>query len=135
MASLLKFAAIVLSDCCCRFKSSTDCSPTGMKVLYVRIAATCGAVINFEAAYCCGASAFRSGIPRPPCAGGRVNSSCNSSETNLSLPKREETVSRTIDDFKKRTAITYTVFEKSCFQKCTWTQQRNLMLDIKFRNR
>ena len=54
MASLLKFAD--LSDCCCRFKSSTDCSPTGMKVLCVRIAATCGAVINVEAAYSCRAS-------------------------------------------------------------------------------
>ena len=78
MASLLKFAALVLSDCCCRFRSSTICSPTGMKVPCVRIVSAYGTVINFEAAYCCGASGFRSGIPRTPCAGGRVNSSRNS---------------------------------------------------------
>ena len=45
MASLLKFAAVVLSDCCCRFRSSTVCSPTGMKVPCVRIAATCGVLL------------------------------------------------------------------------------------------
>ena len=50
-----------------------------MKVLCVRIAATYGFVINVEAAYCCRASAFRPGIPIPPCAGSRVNSSRNSS--------------------------------------------------------
>ena len=59
-----------------------------MKVLCLRIAATCGVVINFKAAFCCEASAFRSGIPRPPYAGGRVNNSRNSSESGSVRPKR-----------------------------------------------
>ena len=46
IASPLILAAVVLSDCCCRFRSSTVCSPMGMKVLRVRVAVTCGTVIN-----------------------------------------------------------------------------------------
>ena len=58
MACLLSFAAIVLSNWCCRFRSSTNCLPSGMKMLCFRIAATCGVVINFEAGYCSDASTF-----------------------------------------------------------------------------
>ena len=91
IASLRIVAAVVLSDCCCHFRSSTVCSPTGMKVLRVHIAATFGAIVHFEAAYCCGASAFMSGIPRPSSAGGRVNSSRNSSGSRAVWPKRTGT--------------------------------------------
>ena len=48
-------------------------------VILASLAALCGALINFEAAYCCEVSAFSYGIPRVPCAGAMGNGSRNSS--------------------------------------------------------
>ena len=39
---------------------------TTMNMLYVVIESTCGAVIDVEAANCCGASNRQSGTPSPP---------------------------------------------------------------------
>ena len=71
-------------------KSLHHCLWPALLVL-ASLAATCGhIIITFEAAYCCETSAFRSGIPRPPCAGRRANSSRNSSGRGSVWWKRSE---------------------------------------------
>ena len=49
-------------------------SPAIMNILCVVIESTCDAVIDVEAANCCGASNRKSGMPSPPLAGDRVTS-------------------------------------------------------------
>ena len=50
-----------------------------MNALRVLMDSTCCLVIDFDVAYCCGASTLRFGIPILPCAGVKVMSSLNSS--------------------------------------------------------
>ena len=70
--SILDFTDAVFKAWCCLFNSSVEFSPTTMNMLYVVIESTCGAVIDVEAANCCGASNRQSGTPSPPLAGVRV---------------------------------------------------------------
>ena len=72
--SILDFTDAVFKAWCCLFNSSVEFSPTTMNMLYVVIESTCGAVIDVEAANCCGASNRKSGTPSPPWAGVKVTS-------------------------------------------------------------
>ena len=72
--SILDFTDAVFKAWCCLFNSSVEFSPATTNMLCVVIESTCGAVIDVEAANCCGASNRKSGTPSPPWAGVKVTS-------------------------------------------------------------
>ena len=67
--SILNFTDAVFKAWCCLFNCSVEFLPASVNMLCVVTESTCGAVINVEAANCCGASNRRSGTPSPLWAG------------------------------------------------------------------
>ena len=72
--SILNFTDALFKAWCCLFNSFVEFSPATKNMLCVVIECTCSAVIDVEAANCCGASHRKSGTLSPPWAGVKATS-------------------------------------------------------------
>ena len=90
MPSIFSLSRALLSDWWCLLSSSVELSPGAINVLCDLIESTRAVVIDFEAANCCGASALKSGMPRPPWAVVKVTSRRTSLGRGSDWPNKVE---------------------------------------------